>query len=264
MKVLAIVSLCFALSSCGSSENKAVNIEVMTDHTDWNCDEHFAYGQPIIANSDVQPICHYDYMTAYHTAYKHPFFTAHELTVNEATTYVDRENTFINDPLLDASFIQAVADDFVGTGYDRGHYVPWGDTGLYADAVDTNVYTNVAPMLANFNRGAWLTVENWVRSYAEDNGVDVYVITGAVLTGTAITSPTYIGDNVSVPTAFYKIVVDKQNEYVQAFLLPHTSYSDFNDFNIEEVKITVEEIETLTGMDFLPALSSTAQTALQN
>jgi DNA/RNA endonuclease G (NUC1) len=85
--------------------------------------------------------------------------------------------------------------------------------------------------------------------------------------GTIITGPVFavvngrvsyqvIGKgNVAVPTHLFKIVADAQNAgkvETLAFLLPNTRIGagDLSDF-----LVSIDEIERLTGLDFLPALS---------
>ena len=65
---------------------------------------------------------------------------------------------------------QAESTDYKGSGLDKGHMMPWGDSDTLYLALESNLYINVAPMSADFNRGIWLTLENSIRSYVRDSG----------------------------------------------------------------------------------------------
>jgi endonuclease G len=64
-----------------------------------------------------------------------------------------------------------------------------------------------------------------------------------------------IGNNhVAVPTAFYKIVVDYDSDdhvSVLAFILPNRSLTGHD---LDEYLVRVDDIEAMTGLDFLTAL----------
>ncbi|MDC7997409.1 DNA/RNA non-specific endonuclease [Gilvibacter sediminis] len=149
--------------------------------------------------------------------------------------------------------------NYKNSGYDRGHLVAAADMEFSYDAFKDTFYTsNISPQLHDFNSGVWNYLEQRVRRWAKEND-DVFVITGGVLKNPmdAIGS-----EQVSVPNAFYKIVVDSyRGEYrVIAFLIPHrediTRYSDYI--------VSVDEIEQATGIDFFAKLPSSQQKELQS
>jgi len=103
--------------------------------------------------------------------------------------------------------------------------------------------SNISPMLPQFNRNYWLKLEKQVREWAIDRD-EVYVVVGPILSDNL----PIIGNNVSIPKYFYKIVLDPEPlEYV-AYLMENTNKSQ--DFN--NCIVTIDSIETLTGIDFFP------------
>ena len=135
--------------------------------------------------------------------------------------------------------------NYKNSGYDRGHLVPAADMEFdYQVYKSTFLTSNVSPQLHEFNSGVWNYLEQRVRRWAKEND-GVFVLTGGVLKDPIGT----IGsEEVSVPSAFYKIILDNyRDEYrVIAFLIPHEkdpgSYKDYI--------VTVNEIEAATGIDF--------------
>ncbi|TLU61217.1 DNA/RNA non-specific endonuclease [Thalassotalea litorea] len=243
---------CSVIAGCGGgTETTETKPPEKTSFTlDITCDHHVLWGAPTLSE-EVIPVCHNDYLIAYDVNAKIPRFTSHEVTVNEALNYVDRENNFSADPLLPSTVVQATSSDYSYTGYDRGHMVPWGDTGILQDALDTNVYSNVAPMLAAFNRGVWLKLENEIRAHSRDFGADLYVITGAISDAGIDKTDTVIGDNVEVPKGFYKIIIDRDSDKVGAYFIEQSTESN----ELSTFSISIDELESQSGINFMPLLS---------
>ncbi|WP_435578902.1 DNA/RNA non-specific endonuclease [Gilvibacter sp.] len=104
--------------------------------------------------------------------------------------------------------------NYKNSGYDRGHLVAAADMEFSYDAFkDTFFTSNISPQLHDFNSGVWNYLEQRVRRWAKEND-DVFVITGGVLKNPidAIGS-----EQVSVPAAFYKIVVDNLSRGVSRY-----------------------------------------------
>lgn len=85
--------------------------------------------------------------------------------------------------------------DVMGDVYDRGHLAPAADFNFDTNALrQTYLFTNVAPMHRNLNRGAWSQAEREVRQLAASGTVHV------------VNFPLHIGDNAFVvPTHFVKV-----------------------------------------------------------
>lgn len=262
MYLFAIVTTMVICTACGDSvggNNTLTNENIKDDIRDLDslCSEHFGFGQPAMS-AYIVPLCHHDFFIAYDVLHKIPLFTAHELTVYEAQTYIDRKYNFRTDNALSQNFEQSGDNDYYASGFDRGHYVPWGDTGNYLDAEDTNIYTNVAPMRPNFNRVTWLAFENSIREYVIYYGADVYIIMGGIINNQ---TAEIIGDQVAVPESFYKIILDKTNEKLFAFIINHEEPSSLS--TVEDYKITVEDLESKIGVNLFPYLTSEKKKKMQ-
>ena len=118
--------------------------------------------------------------------------------------------------------------------------------------------SNISPMQHDFTSGIWNRLEQKVRSWAQKYD-GVFVVTGGVLKPGLQT----IGDEeVSVPEAFYKIILDADDGTykVLAFLIPNQpSSNSFYDYTV-----TVDEIEKPYRHRFFADLPDTLETRLES
>lgn len=148
--------------------------------------------------------------------------------------------------------LSAVHSDYSGTGYDRGHLVPAADMAFNETAMKETFYmSNIAPQVRQFNNGIWRELEEQVRDWAFKSG-RVIVVTGPILTQ-GIRGK--IGRNeVSVPSYFYKIVLDIASEESDAiaFIIPN----ELSEKPLQEYAVTIDSVEAITGIDFFSELFS--------
>lgn len=271
-KILVSVLTLSLLMGCGDGsgftgyEKQPVETDTDTDTPEdqtftlaINCSQYVAAAMLPTSNNELTAICHSDYLIAYDAEAKIPRYTSHELTINEAMTAIDRDgyNEFNNDVLLPAEIIQATNFDYSDPEFQRGHMVPWADTGTLENALDTNVFTNVAPMVGDFNGGIWVVLETAIRDYVKDTGNDVFVITGAVK---GDDPAAVIGEQVEVPESFYKIVFDGGLNLVGSYLIKQT---DRDESNMNQYAVSIDTIEALTGLDFYPTLTVEEQAIVE-
>lgn len=148
--------------------------------------------------------------------------------------------------------------NYKNSGYDRGHLCPAGDRRYSKAAYDETFLTsNISPQEHGFNSGIWNTLEQKVRYWASKyNGV--FVVTGGVLKEGLET----IGDEaVAVPKQFYKIVLDYNSGKPKmiGFLLPH----EHTNKPLYDFVVSVDSIETLTGIDFFPQLDDAIENTIE-
>ncbi len=159
-----------------------------------------------------------------------------------------RKNNFCADRLVPGGTAQP--NEYPGKDYDRGHLCPAEDMCFSQEATDSTFYmSNITPQMGSFNKGVWkkleVKVRSWVKKYKE-----LYVISGAVLKkGLHRIGPK---KNISVPKQFYKIILvyDGKETKEIAFLFPHKKSTKA----LESFAVPVDSIETLTKIDFFPAI----------
>ncbi len=196
------------------------------------------------------------YSLCYSVQHRQALWAEHELTVDQIKGRQNRTNDFkadfqIKDPVSPS--------DFKGSGYDRGHLVPAADMKLNSKSMsDTFFMTNMTPQNSSFNSGVWNALEGHIRSEVLKLG-PATVITAPVL----LTTDSYdkIRSGVSVPEEYYKIAFFHDSEIIKAYLIPNRSS---NGKKYSEFRITVDELEELTGLDFFSELPDDLENLLES
>lgn len=194
-------------------------------------------------------IRHKYYTLSYVEEHEQAEWVAYVLTKERLDVpWVDRVDAFLPDPLVKTG--SATPDDYRGSGYDRGHLAPVADMSFGEEAMEESFYmSNISPQARNFNQGIWRELEeltrNWARKFKK-----LYVVTGPVLSQTP---KGRIGENgVSVPQAYFKVLLDLTEPELKgiAFVLPNQVNYD----PLYEFAASIDEVESLTGIDFFPEL----------
>ncbi len=203
-------------------------------------------------------IRHTHFMLAYSEENKQALWVAYELTRQEIVQQTaERSDNFREDTLIATG--TASPDDYRRSGYDRGHLAPAGDMGFDAQAMSESFYmSNISPQVPAFNRGIWKDLEEDVRQWALQDG-SLYVVTGPVFAG----SSRKIGEHqVTVPTAFYKVLLSYHPPRIRAFafLIPNQG----TEQPVLTFAVTIDAVEETTGIDFFPALPDELENELES
>ncbi|MEK0420647.1 MAG: hypothetical protein RLZZ161_498 [Bacteroidota bacterium] len=203
-----------------------------------------------------QIIYHTGFALVYNEPHEQAEWVAYELTAEETLKSFERGDVFMRDP--DVKTGTASDEDFLHSGYDRGHLAPAADLGFSLSSMaESFYYSNMSPQLPAFNRGVWKRLEGQVRVWARNNGA-VYVVTGPVLkTGLPSIGP----NKVSVPELYYKVILDyRMPEYkAMGFVLPNAGSS----LPLSQFAVTIDSVERLTGINFFPSLPDKDENILE-
>ncbi len=203
-------------------------------------------------------IKHEYYALSYSEEHEQAEWVAYELTREGIQApNSPRPNNFRPDPKVRKA--SASKGDYRGSGYDRGHMVPAGDMNFSERAISETFYmSNMSPQIRNFNGGIWRELEENVRDWAYKNR-HLYVVSGPILTSGIRET---IGLNkVAVPEAYYKILLDLTNPELKAiaFVMPN----ELSNHPISHFMTTIDEVESLTGIDFFHELFKDKQLEAQ-
>ena len=195
----------------------------------------------------------------------------HKISTNILEGTVSRTNDFRIDPLVQSGsseeidyFIKTQRDngkyDYDGYGYDRGHLAPSADFRWSQQALsESYYYSNMSPQLPSFNREKWADLESLIRGYIYENKRPLIVYTGPVL-HPQLQKVSRSKNGVSIPEKFFKVVVDFEVQKAIAYLMPQKH----EDYPIEYFATTIDEVEKLTGIDFLYQIDDQTEAALEN
>ena len=150
--------------------------------------------------------------------------------------------------------------EYDGYGYDRGHLAPSADFRWNQQALsESYYYSNMTPQHPDFNRGAWAELEAYIRDYAIENDVDLYVVTGPVLSEDLPKVEKSV-NGMSLPEYHYKVVLDMKNGQAIGFLMPNRACEK----PIEAYSLSVDEIEQTTGLDFFSGIPDEVEEKLES
>lgn len=210
-----------------------------------DCDHLLPWGYPIVHKQTVA-LCQIAFFTSWNPDTKNPDFSAELLLLENVSGIENRKGIFKPHPNIPPE-IQASNRDYSKSGYDRGHLAPAGDMRKDSAAMEQSFYlTNMAPQRPGLNRVDWAQLESFVRKHVYADR-PLYVITGPIYIG----SPKVIGNNVWVPSYFYKIIYDKNANAVSAYVMPNI---DEVTGNINSYRVNLQQIEAATGIEFFPLM----------
>ncbi len=165
---------------------------------------------------------------------------------------------------------KATRERMTDGGIDRGHLCPKFLAARMSPEAEYNTHTllNAVPQYHEFNAGIWLDLERLTGAWAQRFG-RVWVVTGPVFYGKP---KEFIGEGkekrVAVPDALFKIVAREgagEKPEALAFIYPQRdpSYGE-KPYRHEKYLTTVDEVERLTGLDFLTLLPDESEKAVES
>lgn len=190
---------------------------------------------------------HMAYTLSYNTEHNTPNWVAWELTREEVNGNGRRANEFLPDPELEGKN-QVTHQDYVGSGYDRGHMCPAGDNKWNAHAMTECFYlSNMCPQNHEFNSNSWETLERACRRWARNEG-SVYIVCGPIYDKDRKLKTIGREHKVSVPNAFFKCVLSLKPGEEKAIGFVYQHNEEYQ--SMEQTALTVDAVEALTGYDF--------------
>ena len=220
--------------------------------------------------SSEQLIAHKAMFLVYDEEHEQAKWVLHKISTNILEGTVSRTNDFRIDPLVESGsaeeldyFIKTKRDngkyDYDGYGYDRGHLAPSADFRWSQKALsESYYYSNMSPQLPSFNREKWADLEGLIRGYIYENKRPLIVYTGPVL-HPELQKVSRSTNRVSIPEQFFKVVVDFEAQKAIAYLMPQKH----EDYPVEYFATTIDNIENLTGIDFLYQIDDKTEAALE-
>jgi endonuclease G len=190
---------------------------------------------------DVVVLKHTNYTSHFSKSKKYPVMVEWWETKAKVgcPTPLPRKDNFKPDPLLPVE--TNIGNDYVGSGYDRGHLMPAKSNQCQTQAVQDECFyfSNMVAQTHRLNAGDWKSLETLTREIAarEDS---VHIWAGNVGEIKRI-------GKVAVPKQCWKVVYSKtSNEWM--FFLFENDLS--NPDGINNNKVLREDIEKLTGLKF--------------
>ena len=187
----------------------------------------------------------------------------------------ERQNDFRPDDSLPAGWYRVTPSDYTGSGFDRGHMTPSADHSADAQSNSaTFLMTNMVPQAPDNNQGPWKQLEEYERNLAAQ-GNELYIVAGpagvggAGSKGQASTTP---NGRVTVPAQTWKVIlvlpegtdISQAGADARAIAVVMPNRQGIKNQDWRSFRVSVDEVERLTGYDFFSAAPAQAQAAFES
>jgi len=243
-------------------------------------DDNLALGNP--SNAVTNTLYSDNYLmvkNAYTLSYNKNKGTANWVSWHLSTAWqgdTPRQNDFKPDSNLPQNWYEVTPSDYSRSGFDRGHLCPSSDRdATIEENQETFFMTNMTPQAPAHNQNIWKNLEEYERLLTEQ-GNEVYIIAGTIGEGGIGTSgfAKTIGkkDNITVPAFLWKIIVVlpigqndvlriDENARIIAVNIPNENSVGANSW--KNYRVSIDELERLTGYDFLSNVSVEIQGVIE-
>ncbi|XP_040289807.1 nuclease EXOG, mitochondrial [Bufo bufo] len=224
------------------------------------------YGFPKSGAEVRQYISH---ALSYDQAKKTPQWVIEHLTKEKTVGIADRKHCrFKPDPSIPEIF-SASNEDYLHSGWSRGHMAPAGDTKYSTEAMAETFYlSNIVPQNYENNAGFWNRFEMYCRDLTQRFD-DVWIVSGPLTLPTqhedgkkSVTYQVIGKDDVAVPTHLYKVILARKKQSEEAlaegaFIVPNAPISF--QHQLPEYQVPLETLEKLSGLVFFPQVDKSKE-----
>ena len=190
---------------------------------------------PLQAQDTVR-VKHGNYESVFSVSKKYPVLVEWVVTRSklECKNPAKRTDKFLPDPNIKKE--SDIDEDYVKSGFDRGHLSPAADARCNEKHMAESFYfTNMAPQYPGLNRGQWKNLEEWTRILAVEND-SVIVKAGCVGVREHI-------KRVAVPTHCWKVIRVKNQ--TEAYVFPNEPE---RTKSFEMHKVSLDSVKKLTKL----------------
>ena len=190
---------------------------------------------PLTAQDTVR-VVHKNYTAVFSKSLRYPILVEWGTTRGEleCKTPAKRTDKFLPDPQVRKE--SDIDEDYVKSGFDRGHLSPAADTRCNeVHMMESFYFTNMAPQYPGLNRGQWKNLEEWTRVLAVEND-SVFVQAGCVGEASRI-------KRVAVPTHCWKVIHFKNQK--EAYVFPNEPE---RTKSFEMHKVPLDSVKKLTKL----------------
>jgi endonuclease G, mitochondrial len=243
--------------------------------------EHLTMGNPSNAVTDTAQIHNYllnktQYAVSYDRDKGRPNWVSWHLDSTWLGS-TPRQDDFRADTTLPAGWYQVQATDYSGSGFDRGHHTPSGDrTNTAASNSSTFLMTNMMPQSPDNNQGPWESLESYCRTLVS-SGSELYIVAGGTGSGgtgsNGGTTFTVAAGHVAVPSQTWKVImvlpagandVSRVTASTRAIAVIMPNTQGIRTVPWRNYRVSVDQVESLTGYDFFSSVPTTIQSAIES
>ena len=205
-----------------------------------DCKDLFPIQQIPTSPQAGRDLCFDNFAIYYSPQDKKPIYTVEKLNKEQFyAPHPRRSNQFYEEARL--PFVErSLLSDYRGSGYDRGHNVPAGDTSNERSMAQSFSLANMMPQARQNNQGIWAkNVEEPTRAYVKRAEGDVYIFTGSVGSRGSIGR-----GHVTIPSHLYKLVYDPNKNMAWGYWIENTNEAKMTP------PISYQDLVQKTGINF--------------
>ncbi|CAL8107315.1 unnamed protein product [Calicophoron daubneyi] len=181
---------------------------------------------------------------------------------------IDRSQFDFYEDLAESILFRATNEDYLGSGFDRGHMAAAGNHRFDRSAMSqTFILSNIAPQVGHgFNRNAWNDLEKYIRAIARKSH-NVVVVTGPLFLPRPIGGKKYVTyevigpNNVAVPTHFFKAIAIQERPdtpwEVRAWAMPNEALK--GKVKLRDYQVPLNAVESAAGLQIFPGIDRQTQ-----
>ncbi|MFC1736476.1 DNA/RNA non-specific endonuclease [Candidatus Hydrogenedentota bacterium] len=217
-------------------------------------------------SDDLELLRNEAFVVGYDEMRRNPAWVAYRVASTAKYAGLKRPGSFKKDGRTKAGVSHK---DYTNTGFDRGHMAPnYAIYSRYGKAaqLETFLMSNVCPQYPKLNRVRWRELEALIAgqgtgdpSWAQEFG-GIWIVTGPTFDDDRV----FLPSNVEIPDAFYKIVVDidedKGTLRALAFIVPNLKEPGLP---LVDYLVSVDEVESETGLDFFRKLDDKTEARIE-
>jgi endonuclease G len=192
-------------------------------------------------SQDTIRIKHTNFTTVFDKQKKYPVLVEWLVTKKmvDCQNPLKRKDNFKPDPKLPRE--TDISEDYVGSGFDRGHMMPAADNLCSTQQIQDECFyfSNMSAQYHRLNAGDWKSLETFVRNESKMKD-SIYVWAGNIGEIKKI-------KRVSVPKLCWKVIYIKNENKYRAFLFNN---DESKPDGFENNEVPVAEIEKLTKFKF--------------
>lgn len=192
-------------------------------------------------SQDTIRIKNTNFQTVFSKSKKYPVLVEWWVTKNMVScpNPLKRKDNFKPDPQLPE--YTNLLNDYVGSGFDRGHMMPAADNLCQTQKIQDECFyfSNMSAQYHSLNAGDWKSLETFVREEVKKTD-SIRVWCGNVGEIKKI-------GNVSVPKYCWKVIYIKKQNIWKSYLFENTKNKPDG---FENNEVDIQEIKKLTGFEF--------------
>ncbi|MCR5414235.1 MAG: DNA/RNA non-specific endonuclease [Kiritimatiellae bacterium] len=210
------------------------------------------------APDDIRVLNRGDFIVGWSPSLMHPAWCAYHVP-KDAAFEPGKRPGFRKDPRLKVS---PKAADYARTGYDRGHMAPnYAIATRFGPVAQTNTFcmSNIAPQTPALNRGVWRDIEHRIVNLWTARWGEIWVVVGALSEGCEKLNDT----GIDIPTRYWQVVVAQDGKEIRALALLVEQDVPWRAWPARYL-ISIDELEDMTGYDFLAELDDDTEAMLES